>query len=456
MPHASLPTPFARKVAALLDEHHVTPLAGPMLCGVSGGADSVALVLVLRELGFDVVALHCNFQLRGAESERDEAFVRQFCADRGVRLLTTRFDTTAEAETAGESIEMAARRLRYEWFADCVERLEDAMESGQGEPHICVAHHADDNVETMLLNLIRGAGLHGLTGMRFENDWGVLRPLLTVTRAEIEAYLAEQGQTFVTDSTNADTHYRRNKVRHELLPLLRTINPSIDRTLTATMHRLRGAEEMLDSAEENDDYRRRRQLVAYGFTMTQILQMEQARGGAYVTTTHCPQCPGAEVMMTRYRGEYVVGRVPREVKPTPLVEGITHIDGGVTSFAPTRLMFAMRRLPKDSVVNLRDKRQAVLDVRAIEGRLQVRSVREGDRFQPFGMQGTKLVSDYLTDRRRSRLDKLAALAVCDDSGILWLVGETIAQRAAVTAATQEVVVISIAHEQPSDEWCAHV
>lgn len=444
---------FVRKVEALLSENNVAREAGPMLCGLSGGADSVALVLVLQELGYKVVGLHCNFQLRGQESERDEQFVQHFCAEHDIPLHTTRFDTCAEAKAEGESIEMAARRLRYDWFAEVASRIgakaaDRAARRGKPAevPRICVAHHADDNVETMLLNLIRGAGLHGLTGMDFENDWGVLRPLLGVTRAEIIGYLKARGQAYVTDSTNTDTHYRRNKVRHELLPLLREMNPSIDRTLTQTMFRLRQAEDILSHHDNGEDYRRRQQLQDYGFTMTQILQMEQARGGAFVTTTHCPHCPGEAVMLTKHRGEYVVGRVPQTIPPTPLRQGYTYLDGLNTNFEPLRYFLLTRRQKPDAVVSLKNKRQGVLDVSTLRGRLYVRSVSEGDRFTPYGMQGTKLVSDYLTDRKRSRLDKLAALVVCDDAGIVWLVGETIDQRAAVTPATSETVVIKFDYE----------
>lgn len=400
-------TTFAKKVAALLAEHHITPDVGPMLCGLSGGADSVALVVVLKELGYRVMAMHCNFQLRGAESERDELFVRRFCTERGIELRTVRFDTVAEASAHGESIEMAARRLRYEWF----EKVFSAVDGGG---HICVAHHADDNVETMLLNLIRGAGLHGLTGMQFHNDRGIVRPLLEVTRAEIVAYLEAVGQDFIVDSSNTDVRYRRNKVRHELLPMLRTMNPNVDNALRETMRHLREAEDTLLEADSADDYRRTRTLLSLGFTSTQVEQLAAAANGAYTVA--------GDVMLTKHRGELLWGRIPSPTAPTPI---------------------EARRCPRSEATNLRDANVGTFDARAISGPLIVRSVAEGDRFQPLGMRGTKLVSDYLTDRHRSRLDKLAALVVCDDRGILWLVGETIDQRAAVTQTTTEVVVVEM-------------
>lgn len=411
-------------VQQLLSDHGYTPEADPMLCGLSGGADSIALVHVLQQLHYEVIALHCNFQLRGEESERDEQFVRSFCAGHGIRLRVIRFDTRAEAALHGESIEMAARRLRYDWFQDEKSRID---RENSHPSAICVAHHADDNVETMLLNLIRGAGLHGLTGMRFQNERGILRPLLTTTRAEILDYLACNDQPFVNDSSNADAHYRRNKVRHELLPLLRTINPSIDRTLTETMAHLMEAETMLKSCDETGVFALRQQLLAQGFKMDQIVQMEKARNGAYVVQ-------GGNIL-TKHNGQLIAAPLPEPLLPTPLIaEAVTAVGN---------LRMEVRSQSRSAVSTLRDKSLAVFDQRAVKGGLIVRSVQDGDRFQPFGMKGKKLVSDYLTDRKRSRIDKMRALVVCDEVGILWLVGETIAQRAAVVTDTYEVLTLRI-------------
>lgn len=433
-------SPLARSADALLRDNDVVPSRSLLLCGLSGGADSVALVLVLKELGYDLVALHCNFHLRGDESDADEAFVRRFCQAHAVPLRIKHFDTRAEAAAHGESIEMAARRLRYEWFRAVKDELSDRSADSR-DAYVCVAHHADDNVETFLLNLIRGAGLRGLSGMRVVNHQGVVRPLLEVSRTDIEAYLRERGESFAVDSTNADTRYRRNKVRHELLPLLRTMNPSVERTLRHTMFCMRQADDLLLSAQGDEHYHLLRKLMDQGFSKTQAEQMQSAREGTFVITTHHPHCPGAEVMLTRHRGKLIVGPVPRHIAPTPLLNPTTPLEGVVPSFDFPALLLTARRMPVDAVVTLRDKQQGVFDVAQLRGPLIVRSVEPGDRFRPFGLRGTKLVSDYLTDRHRSRLDKLAALVLCDDEGILWLLGETIDQRAAVTAKTTEVLVV---------------
>lgn len=198
-----------------------------LFCALSGGADSIALALVMHELQLPFTALHCNFHLRGDESDADEHFVREFCAAHDIPLKVKHFDVDAQCQKTGESIEMAARTLRYDWFA------------AQGG-YVCVAHHADDQAETLLLQLIRGTGLRGLAAMAVERD-RIWRPFLDIPRSELLAYLRLRHQAFVEDSTNTDTHYRRNWVRHKLLPMLCEVNPSMSRTLTETATRMRQA-----------------------------------------------------------------------------------------------------------------------------------------------------------------------------------------------------------------------
>ena len=219
-----------------------TPLGSLSIVALSGGADSVALLLGLLHLGQPLVAAHCNFHLRGEESDADEAFVRQLCEERGVKLYVEHFDTEAYAKQQRISIEMAARELRYDFF----ERLRQQL----GADTIAVAHHRDDNVETLLLNLVRGSGLKGLCAMQPQNGF-IVRPMLNIPRTEIEAFLKEAHQPFRADSTNTDTAFKRNKIRHELLPLLRELNPSIDRTLAETITRLNEAQSLLQCASSS-------------------------------------------------------------------------------------------------------------------------------------------------------------------------------------------------------------
>ncbi|MBR5185422.1 MAG: tRNA lysidine(34) synthetase TilS, partial [Akkermansia sp.] len=203
-----------------------------LLVALSGGADSVALLRVLLQLGYACECAHCNFHLRGEESNRDEAFVRQLCQSLGVKLHVTHFDTEAHAKAHQLSIEMSARELRYTWFASL-------LEADSSLKHIAVAHHRDDNIETLLINLVRGTGINGLTGIPSVNG-RIVRPLLDVSREDILAYLQRIGQPYVTDSTNLEDDFLRNKIRLNLLPMLEMLNPSVRKTLSDTIHHLKG------------------------------------------------------------------------------------------------------------------------------------------------------------------------------------------------------------------------
>ena len=188
-----------------------------VLVALSGGADSVALLLVLRSLGYDCVAVHCNFHLRGEESMRDEKFVRGLCADLGLQLKVKDFNVKERMKADGVSVEMACRDLRYEWF-------EHERQSEQC-CNIAVAHHSDDNVETLLLNMLRGTGIAGMAGIKPMNGY-IIRPLLCVSRQEIEEFLKEVGQDYVIDSTNAVADVKRNRLRNIVLPVIMGQFPS--------------------------------------------------------------------------------------------------------------------------------------------------------------------------------------------------------------------------------------
>ena len=230
---------FLSKVSDFISRHNLLARDGKYLLALSGGADSVALLLAAKRLGYQLEAIHCNFHLRGEESDRDENFCKQFCEEQGVSLHLAHFDTRFFAETHKVSIEMAARQLRYDYF----ERLRNDIDA-QG---ILVAHHLDDSVETVLMNLIRGTGLHGLTGISPKKGL-IIRPLLCLTRQEIERFLEAENQKYVTDSSNLIADVTRNKIRLEVLPLLRTINPSVSESIASTANRISQAATLFDEA----------------------------------------------------------------------------------------------------------------------------------------------------------------------------------------------------------------
>lgn len=230
------------RVTTYIRQHGLLDKSKRVLVGVSGGADSVALLDVLHEAGYSCVAAHCNFHLRGEESNRDEAFVRNLCARMDVPLVLTSFDTATYARAHDASIEMAARELRYTWF--------DQMAQQNDCQAVAVAHHQNDQAETLLLNLRRGCGLRGLTGMRplstnayAQNGVPIVRPLLCTTRDYIEHYLRDKRHMdWVNDSTNTDTSITRNAIREQL----RAYSKSEIEHMAETADRLQGYVDMIE------------------------------------------------------------------------------------------------------------------------------------------------------------------------------------------------------------------
>ena len=412
------------------------------LVAVSGGADSVALLLILKRLDYDVEAVHCNFHLRGQESDRDEAFVRSLCDREGVTIHLSHFDTNTYADLHQVSIEMAARELRYRYF--------EQLRQDIGAVEVCVAHHQDDAVETLLMNLVRGAGIHGLTGIRPRNGH-VVRPLLCVSRADIEDYLRSMGQDYVTDSTNLVPDVVRNKLRLQVLPLLRELNPAASENMAKTARRLADVETLYDltvrrladevtvdgaidvevllqgPAPESVLYEL---LTPKGFNPVQVEQIFSCltgpSGRVFCSPTH-------EAVVDRGR---LIVEERHETLPTmkiPETGTYHYMDGLKLRFSTTET----QKISKTSDC-------ATLDADKARFPFVIRPVQTGDRFQPFGMEGSRLVSDFLTDRKYSVLEKRRQLVVTDATdNIVWLVGERVDQRYAVSADTRRVLEIQL-------------
>ena len=412
------------------------------LVAVSGGADSVALLLILKRLDYDVEAVHCNFHLRGQESDRDEAFVRSLCDREGVTIHLSHFDTTTYAELHQVSIEMAARELRYRYF--------EQLRQDIGAVEICVAHHQDDAVETLLMNLVRGAGIHGLTGIRPRNGH-VVRPLLCVSRADIEDYLRSVGQDYVTDSTNLVPDIVRNKLRLQVLPLLRELNPAASENMAKTARRLADVETLYDltvrrlADEVTVDGAIDVEVLLQGPAPESVLyelltpkgfnpvQVEQVFGSLTGPSGRVFCSPTHEAVVDRGR---LIVEERHETLPTmkiPETGTYHYMDGLKLRFSTTET----QKISKTSDC-------ATLDADKARFPFVIRPVQTGDRFQPFGMEGSRLVSDFLTDRKYSVLEKRRQLVVTDATdNIVWLVGERVDQRYAVSADTRRVLEIQL-------------
>ena len=418
------------KVERYIDKHNLLNPNELYIVALSGGADSVALLLLLKNAHFNVHAAHCNFHLRGDESDRDEAFCVELCQRLGVELHRAHFDTREYAELHKVSIEMAARELRYKWF----EQLRQDM----GAAGICVAHHRDDSVETVLLNLVRGTGLRGLTGIQPRNG-NILRPLLCVSRAEIEAFLAKKRQKYVTDSTNWEADVQRNVVRLAVLPLLKRLNPAVAENIQRTAENLAEAQQVLNVAIANinsgnilnlsdlenygsSEYLAFEWLKKYGFNGDQVRQILDAETGKIVSSAM-----GYDVL--KDRGRLIVEPALQPFKPMRIPEEGTYV-------LDEDKRFSVRKKP---VYVSKEPRVATLDAAKVQFPLTIRRVEEGDWMQPYGMKGRKLLSDLMTDLKMTVFEKRRQLVVVDNQGVVvWAVGLRVADFVAVTEVTNEV------------------
>ena len=431
------------KIKRFIVSEHLLRVDALYLVALSGGADSVALLLCLKELGYRVEAVHCNFHLRGEESLRDEQFCEDLCQRENIPLHKVHFDTQAYADLHKVSIEMAARELRYRYFFQLKEAL-----SADG---VCVGHHKEDSVETILINLVRGTGLSGLMGIRPRNN-DVIRPLLCVTRQEIEDYLQKYAVSFVIDSTNLVDDVVRNKIRLNVLPQLSEINPSVTDTILTTANHLSEVDAIVQEslksalgkaisfvgsasqvslsnlmngpfqidlsfvrAFPSPSYFLFHVLKPLGFSSSQIAEMvshlDGQIGQLWYSSTH---------ELTHDRGFFMV--LPREeAEPRQLVIPET---GRYVYDEQLSLRLTERALTPSSNVSFSKVPTVVdLDASSIRFPLTLRRVAEGDRFTPLGMRGTQLMSDFLTNLKRNRFEKRNQLVLLDATGtILWVLG----------------------------------
>lgn len=435
-----------QKVGRFIEQKGLLTKTGKYLVALSGGADSVALLIILQMLDYDVEAVHCNFHLRGDESNRDEAFCEQLCKERGIIFHRVHFDTKTYADVHHVSIEMAARELRYKYF--------DQLRVDGGFTDICVAHHRDDSVETILLNLVRGTGLHGLTGIAVRNGH-IVRPLLCVTRVEIEDFLKENHFQFITDSSNLVNDVKRNKLRLDVVPVLKSLNPSVGESILRMAHHLAEAEKILAhvakpfaNSLKNDgfiahealcsaaspEYLLYQLLTPYGFSSTQIAEIsahpQPQTGIGWKSATH-------EWAYERGRW-YLFERSADVRKSMKLPETGTYV-------YDDSLRISVRLQTIDNCFTIPVGKTSIsLDSNKIYFPLTIRSCQHGDRFIPFGMKGSKLVSDYLTDIKKPMIEKRRQLVVVNGNGdILWLVGERPDNRYRITDKTEKALIFSI-------------
>lgn len=428
-----------------INANHLVKHGDRILLAVSGGIDSMVMAHLFHHLPFEHSIAHCNFSLRGAESDHDEQLVREFAHERNIPFHTIKFNTLSYAKDKGISTQMAARELRYAWF--------EKIRNENGFTSIAIAHNLDDKIETMIINLVRGTGLAGMTGIKPVSA-NIIRPLLFATRSKISEYCAYNGVQYREDRSNLETKYTRNKIRHLVIPVLKEINPSVIETLDETSERFAGSSGIVSSYIESlrrDFTETRNGMVAfslegvkahmknrtilfelfrpYGISSVQLkdlVNIIDGRTGSQISTgTH---------RIVRNRDEIIV------------TQSIFHESINLTIDSPDKLVDLPISLDaeildiNDSYRVSPDNAKACLDAEKTVFPLTLRNWRAGDYFFPLGMNGKKKLSDYFTDRKYSIPEKERKLVLESDGKIIWIVGDRIDDRFKITAKTTRAII----------------
>lgn len=421
-----------------------------ILLTVSGGVDSMVMLALFKEEGYDIGVAHCNFCLRGAESDKDEATVAEVAAKYGVPFYNQRFDTEGEMERTGESMEMAARRLRYEWF--------EALCQEHGYTAIAIAHHIDDSIETFFINLFRGTGLRGLTGITRQRG-NIIRPLLFAERREIHEYAVAHKIPFREDSSNYSQKYLRNKIRLGLLPMVREINPRFTAIMRGNMYRLTDAErfieasiskikeqimtsnqgiDRIDTTLIDDHYPKE-------FVIYQCLNSQYGFKGDVVDELYKALQAGTTGKRF-YAKEHMACIDRTDIVIAPIAEDdncATIIDREqMRSYCGNSVLYYEHTdIDNVSSYNVAEN-IALLDEDKLTYPLTLRRWQDGDSFIPFGMIGRKKVSDYLTDRKVSVIEKNRQFVLLSGDDIVWVVGRRIDDRYRITKQTENILKIT--------------
>lgn len=425
--------------------HNYQFLSGKkILLATSGGKDSMVMVHLFQQLDYKIGIAHCNFQLRGMESFEDQNFVQEYAAANDIPVFITQFDTKAFAEDYKVSTQVAARELRYNWFYELLET--------EKFDYILTAHHADDNLETFLINLSRGTGLEGLTGIPEQND-RVIRPLLTFSQEEMEEYAKLNNIQWREDSSNASDKYLRNKIRHHLVPMLKELNPNFLSSFHKTQTYLQEAQVMVEDAsimiyqqvakQEEDtiyfDLKKLKKLPNYksylhqwlkefGFSAwDDIYDLVESQSGKYVFSP--------EYRLLKDRDSLILSPINfvNEKEEYSIDENQKEVN------IPLNLTFC-----KVADINLTTNSAIFVDADKLQYPLILRHWNEGDSFQPFGMNGkSKKVSKLFKDEKLSLLEKENSWLLCSNEDIVWIIGLRQDERFRIENTTKNILKIQL-------------
>lgn len=421
-----------------------------VLIAVSGGVDSMSMLYLFSLCEWNFAVAHCNFSLRGEESDADEKLVETACHKLGCMFHSKHFDTLEYATSNNLSVQVAARELRYNWFNELCHV--------NGYDSVAVAHNANDVAETLLINLVRGTGLRGLTGIKIRNE-RIIRPLLFATREEIELFAIEKGIAFRNDSSNSENKYIRNRIRNEVIPIFKSINPSFIESANETAKHLSSinkaiCEDMLCFHEKAhsqvSDYEQYAiellrqypycqeymydQLAQFGFSSNTISDIYDSLysqpGKIFFSETHRAVRDREYLFVHPISRDQFVEEDTLILKPDDGVYGTFRIRFNISPLTPAF------QVKKDSLV-------ANLDFDRLEFPLQIRSWQKGDWFMPFGMKGRKKLSDFLIDNKVSIPEKERVKVLLSNNQIVWVMGYRIDSRFAITNTTNKVLCIEL-------------
>ena len=433
-----------------VERHELFSHEDKILLTVSGGVDSMVMLSIFVRLGYNVEVAHCNFGLRGKESDEDTEMVLCECEKLGIVCHTKNFDTLGEMARTGDSMEMTARRLRYEWFYELYQT--------EGCTVIAVAHHANDSIETFFINLLRGTGLRGLTGIN--RQYGrVVRPLLYATRKDILEYAVQNHIPYREDSSNRSTKYLRNKIRLGLLPLLQEINPKFTALMRGNLYRLNDAQRLIDAAID-----RIREVALHSengidtievgaidpiyprdFVIYELLNSSYGFKGDVVEELNKALKRGVtdrrfysrDYVAYLDRGNILVARIEEEDDCEVIVERDemrSYCGNSVLYYEHTDIDNVDEyHLPSDV---------ALIDEAKLQYPLRLRRWREGDTFIPFGMAGRKKVGDYLTDQKVPIVERKRQFVLVSGEEIVWVVGRRTDDRFRIGTNTENILKVT--------------
>lgn len=432
-----------------LQQNNLLPEKGKVILAVSGGADSVVMAHLFHRNEIPAVMAHCNFHLRAGESDGDERFVRALGQKLKTEVLVRHFDTKAEVENRGGSVQMVARDLRFEWFDKLLEKEEYAV--------VATGHHLDDQIETFFINLLRGTGISGLRSI-LPKQGKVIHPMLFASGNEIEEFAEKEDIEYRNDSSNDSLKYQRNTIRHKLIPVLAELEPAFREVFKANFNLLRGAEQMLKSYtnevmqkctyQKNDQIFIEKAPLKKTESGAELLSFYLAgfnfhRNTAISVYQNLDALSGKKFYSPSHRllndRKYLI----LEPLQNELPQKDVRVEKGTGRIEyPLTMQFQKQPFTSDLVISS-DKNIAMLDYDKLEFPLTIRPWKEGDSFHPLGMDGRKKVSDFFIDNKFSIPEKEKAYLLLSGRKIVWIIGQRIDHRFRITGHTKQVLRIEL-------------